>query len=238
MLGPMPQRHPHLRHPAAGETTLYLVRHGRTASNVNRLLHGVTDVPLDRFGLRQAARVAERLEREPPIDAILSSPLSRALTTASIIGGRIGAVPTVVPELVEMDFGVLEGATLERVIEDHPALAERLLDADADDVAWPEGETRRGFNQRVSAAFLAILADYAAHRVVVVAHGGVIGAFLGGIQGLAPNDPAIYDVMNCSLTHLHVNPNETVLHVRNDVVHLESLVEHPGESDDGVAACG
>lgn len=228
---PTPQRHRHLRHPAAGETTLYLVRHGRTASNVRRLLHGVTDVPLDRFGLRQAARVAERLAREPLVDAIVSSPLARALTTARVIGERIGLEPVVVPELVEMDFGALEGATLERIIEDHPALAERLLDVDADDVAWPEGETRRGFNDRVHAAFLAILADYAAHRVVVVAHGGVIGTFLGGIQGLSPNDPTIYDVMNCSLTHLHVTPDETLLHVRNDVVHLESLV------DDEAAAC-
>jgi broad specificity phosphatase PhoE len=222
---PTPQRHRHLRHPAAGETTLYLVRHGRTTSNVRRLLHGVTDVPLDRFGLRQAARVAERLEQEPAVDAVLSSPLSRALSTARIIGERIGKEPIVVPELVEMDFGALEGATFERIVEDHPTLAERLFDLDADDVAWPEGETRRGFNDRVRAAFLAILADYAAHRVVVVAHGGVIGTFLGGIQGLSPNDPTIYDVMNCSLTHLHVTPEETVLHVRNDVVHLESLVD-------------
>lgn len=185
----------------------------------------MTDVPLDRFGLRQAACIAERLRREVPVDAVLSSPLARALTTARIIGDRLGHDPIVVPELVEMDFGTLEGATLERVLEEHPEFAERLLDADADDVAWPDGETRSGFNERVRAAFLAILSDYAAHRVVVVAHGGVIGTFLGGIEGLSPNDPTIYDVMNCSLTHLHVTPHDTVLHARNDVVHLASLVE-------------
>lgn len=234
--GPTPQRHRHLRHPAAGETTLFLVRHGRTASNVLRLLHGVTDVPLDRFGLLQAALIAERLDREAPIDAIVSSPLARALTTARIIGERIGREPIVVPELVEMDFGALEGATLERVLEEHPELAERLLDADADDVAWPDGETRRGFNERVRTAFLAILSDYAAHRVVVVAHGGVIGTFLGGILGLAPNDPTIYDILNCSLTHLHVTPDDTVLHVRNDVLHLASLVEEDDSAE--AAACG
>lgn len=185
----------------------------------------MTDVPLDHFGLRQAACIAERLRREVPVDAVLSSPLARALTTARIIGDRLGHDPIVVPELVEMDFGTLEGATLERVLEEHPEFAERLLDADADDVAWPDGETRSGFNERVRAAFLAILSDYAAHRVVVVAHGGVIGTFLGGIEGLSPNDPTIYDVMNCSLTHLHVTPHDTVLHARNDVVHLASLVE-------------
>lgn len=185
----------------------------------------MTDVPLDHFGLRQAACIAERLRREVPVDAVLSSPLARALTTARIIGDRLGHDPIVVPELVEMDFGTLEGATLERVLKEHPEFAARLLDADADDVAWPDGETRSGFNERVRAAFLAILSDYAAHRVVVVAHGGVIGTFLGGIEGLSPNDPTIYGVMNCSLTHLHVTPHDTVLHARNDVVHLASLVE-------------
>lgn len=202
---------------------------------MHRLLHGVTDVPLDCFGLRQAERIAERLRREAPVDAVLSSPLARALTTARIIGDRLGHDPIVVPELVEMDFGTLEGATLERVLDELPEFAERLLDADADDVAWPDGETRSGFNERVRAAFLAILSDYAAHRVVVVAHGGVIGTFLGGIEGLSPNDPTIYDVMNCSLTHLHVTPHDTVLHARNDVVHLASLVEDDDNAE--AAAC-
>jgi broad specificity phosphatase PhoE len=226
-----PELHPHLRHPASGETTLYLVRHGRTDSNVRGLLHGVTDVPLDPHGLRQAASIAERLRRDVAPDVLLSSPLSRAFTTARIIGERIGLRPVVVPGLIEMDFGALEGATLERIVEEHPDLARRLLDGDEEDLAWPDGESRFGFNGRVLAVFQRILEDYASHRVVVVAHGGVIGTFLAQIQGLSPNDPAIYDLMNCSLTHLHVTPEHTELHCRNDVIHLDGL----SELDDGLS---
>lgn len=218
---------PNLSHPTAGETTLYLVRHGRTASNARRLLHGVTDVPLDAVGQRQADCIADRLSRESTVDVLLSSPLARALTTAGTIGRRIGLQPIVVPELIEMDFGALEGATFERILEEHPDLSARLLDLDDFDVAWPDGESRRGFYERVHAAFLAILSDYAAHRVVVVAHGGVIGAFLARIQGRSPNDPSSYDVLNCSLTHLHVSADRTLLHLRNDVVHLQGLDPDP-----------
>ena len=206
-----------------------MVRHGRTAGNLGGLLHGVTDVPLDGHGLRQAACIAERLAQEAAVDVLLSSPLARALTTARIIGERIGLEPVVVPELVEMNFGALEGATVDRLMEEHPEVAQRMLDLEDFDAAWPMGESRRGFYDRVLAAFLAILEDYAAHRVVVVAHGGVIGAFLARIQGRSPNDPAIYDLMNCSLTHLHVTAEHTLLHLRNDVVHLQVLGEDEGE---------
>jgi broad specificity phosphatase PhoE len=72
---------------------------------------------------------------------------------------------------------------------------------------------------------LGILTRYPAHRAVVVAHGGVLGALLALVEGRSPNDPSAYDLLNCSLTHLHVMADRSVVHRRNDVCHLESLVE-------------
>ena len=229
-----PERHAWLRHPAAEETTLYLVRHGRTESNVRHLLHGRTDVPLDAWGVRQAHAVAERLAAERPLDALLTSPLSRALTTAQIIGERLGIRPVVVPDLVEIDFGALEGASVERIVDEHPEIAAQMLDNDGLDLAWPNGESRRGFYDRVLAAFLAILEEHARRRVVVVAHGGVIGSFVAQVHGLPPTDPTAFDIANCSLTHLHVTAEHTLVHVRNDVLHLELLGEPGAESDNGI----
>ena len=188
-------------------------------------------MPLDAWGVRQARCVAERLAAEPPLDVLLSSPLSRALSTARIIGERIGLEPMAVPSLVEINFGALEGATVEQILTEHPELAGRMLEADGFDVAWPDGESRRDFYDRVLATFLAILEDHASRRVVVVAHGGVIGVFLAQIQGLSPNDPRVYDVMNCSLTHLHVTADHTLVHLRNDIVHLELLGEPDAERE-------
>ena len=224
-----PERHPHLRHPSAGETTLYLVRHGRTEGNAHGLLHGVTDLPLNDLGRRQAAAIADRLARETAPDALLTSPLSRARETAGAIGARLGLEPTIVPGLIEIDFGHLEGLPVERLIQEHPDLAARFLDESDLEVGWPGGETRRGFDDRVQAAFREILERHARHRVVVVAHGGVIGTFLARVLGLSPNSAEAYDIVNCSLSHLDVGPDATLLHARNDTLHLEVLDEPDGE---------
>ena len=208
---------------------MYLVRHGRTDSNVRGLLHGVTDVPLDAHGVRQAQAVADRLAREIEAEVLLSSSLQRALVTARIIGKRVGLEPEIVPDLGEINFGELEGVSFEGFMEDHAPLAASMLDDRAGDIAWPGGESRRVFDARVHEAFLAILRRYAAHRVIVVAHGGVIGTFLARILGLSPNAPDVFDIMNCSLSHLDVGPDFTLLHARNDVVHLEVLGDPTGD---------
>jgi probable phosphoglycerate mutase len=220
---PYPRTHKTLRHPSQGETTLYLVRHGQTDSNVRRLLHGSTDVPLDAQGFLQAQLVADRLAREIRADALISSPLNRALTTARIIGERLGLEPAVRPGLSEMDFGAMEGVTIDAIIEEYPEIALRLLDFDDYDLTWPKGESRRQFHARVYATFLAILADHGSQTVVVVAHGGVIGSLIAQIEGVSPNNWLAYQIANCGLSHLHITSDHTAVHCISDVVHLESL---------------
>lgn len=215
--------HPHLRHPADGETTLYLIRHGRTESNVRRILQGQMDTPLDSHGIRQAHLLADRIGREIEADVILSSPLQRALVTAQIVGASLGLEPIVVPELSEMDFGSFEGVTIDRIEAEHPEIAVGMNDMADDDFGYPGGETRRDFHGRVLRAFQAILADYPDKRVVVVAPGGVIGSFVAQIQGVSPNDWRRMPILNCSLTHLHVTAEHTAVHLLNDAVHLELL---------------
>ncbi|MGH2533659.1 MAG: histidine phosphatase family protein [Thermomicrobiales bacterium] len=220
----LPTIHSSLRHPTNGETTLYLVRHGRTMSNVSLLLHGRTNVPLDSLGVRQAHLVAERIADEVgSVDALLSSPLARALTTARIIGDRVGIEPEIVPGLIEMDFGLLEGVTIEVIQRDHADIALSMADPDNLDAGWPEGESRVGFHSRVLATFQSMLSEYATHSVVVVAHGGVIGSFLAQVQGLSPNNLVAYDLSNCGLTHLTITPDHTAVHLLNDVLHLDVL---------------
>src|SRR5436190_15563991 len=82
-------------HPIGGRTSLYLVRHGRTLGNVNRMLCGWTDVPLDRYGIHQAERVAARLAEGMSADVLLASPLQRARVTAEIIGAKLGLTPII-----------------------------------------------------------------------------------------------------------------------------------------------
>lgn len=219
---------PHVRHPIdPGATTLFLVRHGRTDSNVRGLLHGTTDVPLDDHGILQADCIAERIAAEGPIDAIVSSPLQRAVATARAIGRRLSLEPSLMPELSEMDFGKFEGFALERLIEEHPEIAWDVGESDDKDFGWPGGETRRGFHDRVYAAFLAILAEHHAHRIAVVAHGGVIGSFMARVHDAPVDNWTTFHVENCSFTHMAITERHTTVHTFNDVAHLAELSAAP-----------
>lgn len=61
---------------------LFLVRHGRTSLNAAGLLRGELDVPLDPSGETEAAELG-RSFREVGLEAVVSSPLVRAVETAS-----------------------------------------------------------------------------------------------------------------------------------------------------------
>jgi broad specificity phosphatase PhoE len=217
-----------IKHPAQGETTIFLVRHGQTAANLDHRLAGITDVPLDPLGETQATEVAEYF-RNVPFDTLLSSPLARARETARRIGTVTGHTPEPVPGLEEMHFGDCENLTLAEAIVQFPELKKMEDDLEDLDLAWPRGDSRRGFHQRVNATFLGILERYVQQSVVVVAHGGVIGSFVAQVEGGNPSQYARYSVANCSVTQLRVTPEATEIHCWNQVSHLKSVDIAPFE---------
>jgi probable phosphoglycerate mutase len=96
--------------------TIYLVRHGQTASNRDSLGLGRDDLPLTRLGERQAAALATRM-KDVPLERILSSPLGRAHQTAlALAAGRAVGVE-MRSELLELDVGETEGLTFPQMRE-------------------------------------------------------------------------------------------------------------------------
>jgi probable phosphoglycerate mutase len=89
-------------------TRLLLVRHGATTATEEDRFSGSSGAELSEEGRWQAARLGERLSKLN-ITAIYSSPLSRALDTARIIGARCGLEPIVRDGLREIGHGHWEG---------------------------------------------------------------------------------------------------------------------------------
>jgi broad specificity phosphatase PhoE len=59
-------------------------------------------------------------------------------------------------------------------------------------------------------------------RIVVVAHGGVIGSAIAQLNGEDANDWRRFLVHNCSITHVEFDANGVhALHRWNDIAHLE-----------------
>ena len=64
---------------------IYVTRHGQTDLNAKKLMQGRSDIPLNDTGRAQARAAREKLGNIK-FDAVYSSPLCRAVETASIIG--------------------------------------------------------------------------------------------------------------------------------------------------------
>jgi probable phosphoglycerate mutase len=84
------------------------VRHGETDSNVRRLVAGSLDVPLTARGREQAQAAAAALA-DSGVTSIFASPLQRARHTAETIAAALTLPVTLLNELKERCWGVLEG---------------------------------------------------------------------------------------------------------------------------------
>lgn len=202
-------------------TRLVIVRHGQTAANTAKLLHGLTDLPLDETGERQAHLVAQRIANEIRGDALISSPLARARATAGAISNLTGLDVQERPELREMHFGDLEGYTVERLQADHPEIAAQTLDPNNTTLRWPNGDHVHEFYLRTAATFAAIAAEHASKTVIVVAHGGVIGGYLRSVAGQPLNAWQSYGLRNCALSIVEVSRGAARIVSANDCAHLD-----------------
>ena len=96
---------------------LYLVRHGETDWNRDRRIQGSTDIPLNDTGRSQATAIGKLLAQRQ-WDAVVTSPLSRAVETAQLIAAQIG-VSEVKRDahIVERRYGEAEGMAIAELAE-------------------------------------------------------------------------------------------------------------------------
>lgn len=153
---------------------VYLIRHGLPDFPGGKgMCIGTTDIPIGEKGLAQAAEMAKKL---PPVTAVFSSPLLRAIQTAEAIGLSV----TVLDGLREMYAGEWDGLTFEQIRERYPELyAARFHDMT---IPLPGAESCEDGIARFSAA-MKTAAQSASGDFAVVAHGGIIAQFLKSVGG-------------------------------------------------------
>jgi probable phosphoglycerate mutase len=154
--------------PAADPTTTILLRHGDTALSPEHRFSGRRDLPLSARGTRQAKAAACRLAAGAPIDAVVSSPLRRAVGTADIVAAELGVAPVIDDDLGETDFGDWEGHTLAEIQQRWPAAVARWQHDPQQPP--PGGESFAGTAQRVDRACDRLLRDHGGQTVLVVSH--------------------------------------------------------------------
>jgi probable phosphoglycerate mutase len=86
---------------------LIVIRHAETDGNKQRFV-GREDIALNAAGRQQVARLAAALSAQT-IDAVFSSPLSRAVATAQPLATARGLEVQLRSALIEIDYGNLQG---------------------------------------------------------------------------------------------------------------------------------
>ena len=162
---------------------LYLLRHGQTAmSRANVFCGRGLDPALTDEGVAMAAAFAAAYRGEP-WTAIYSSPLARAVATATPLAVAVKLHVEQRDELAEIDYGEWDGLTAEVVARDWHDEHERWTA----DPAWNPptgGETAIALAQRMTNVIEEITGAHMDGNVLVVSHKASIRVLLCALLGV------------------------------------------------------
>ncbi|MFJ6185934.1 histidine phosphatase family protein [Streptomyces sp. NPDC092295] len=185
-------------------TTLFLARHGETVWHDENRYTGISDIDLTPRGLVQAEALGV-WAAGAGLDAIVTSPLSRARRTAEPAARMTGLEAVVEPDLLEVDFGIAEGRTIAELEATHP----REVAAFRRDPAThplPDGEDPVAAAARGAGALLRLADTRRGERVLTVAHNTLFRLVLCRLLGIPGSEyRRVFPVMrNCAITELRV----------------------------------
>lgn len=205
----------------SGTTTLILIRHGETVWNRAGRIQGHTDSALTAEGIAQAEACAARL-RDERIDQIIASDLGRARHTATLLSKPMQHPVRLDATLRERSFGIAEGSTYAELDLLYPELFSRVREVDPH-YSVEGAESRAQFHQRVRGSIQMIAAQHPGQRVLVVTHGGVLGAIYRWLHQLPIASPHKIDIPNVGYNRIALIDDEWQVEVWGDVSHLACL---------------
>jgi probable phosphoglycerate mutase len=168
------------------KTTLFLVRHGETVDNANKIMQGQTQGQLNDEGVRQAEQLRNQLAATP-IDMVVSSDLKRAVDTARIVAEPPGLEVITTPLLRERDWGSFTGRYI----------------PDLKDEAWPDDiETLDAMLERAGRFLSFIKTQYPGKTVLAVGHGIINKAIQAVFYG--KQMPQVERMLNCEVRTLEL----------------------------------
>ena len=200
-------------------TKVYLVRHAEAEGNLYRLVQGHFDGLVTRRGYDQIRALRRRFDGVE-IDAVYSSDLFRARTTARAVSEPRGLEIRLRRDLREVNLGWWEGLPWQHVAAmDMEQLHHFHLDLEHFDVK--NGESGAVVRDRMIGALRSIAEENEGKTVAVFSHGAAMRILLGTVRGMALGEidqTVLGD--NTSVTLLEVEDGEIREIYGNDNRHL------------------
>lgn len=209
-------------YPIASDTCImFLVRHAATINNVARppRIQGVADnIGLSDEGRAQAESTA-RFLAEQKITRAFSSPLTRAVETATIICQPHSLTPTPVEPLREVDVGQWEGYSWLEIERDAPEAYRRFV-TDPATHGYAGGENLTQVQERVLPAAEQLLQEHVGRGILVVGHNVVNRVLLATLLHVPLAKARGVDQDNCGVNILRFRNGQTKVLTVNAAFHL------------------
>ncbi len=201
---------------------IMLVRHGETFWNLQGKLQGNSDIHLAPDGLHQARLLAAHCIFETA-DAVYSSNLTRAKTTALFLADRFGVNVSEVPELREINFGDWEGQFIRELAEKYPEDMEKFF-KEPDNLQIKNAETFFEAQDRCFAAFQKIVAAHnTPHKnqhIIIVAHGAANRLILCKILDIPVRNMWKFAQFNTAVNVIRADEENFTVELINGTAHL------------------
>jgi broad specificity phosphatase PhoE len=183
------------------KTRIFLVRHGESEHNVNKVFSGHANPELTAKGREQAALAREQL-KDIKFDAVYSSTLKRAADTAEIITGEKLPEDKLVSDLKERNWGSLEGKPVS-----HAAEKEQERTSLPPEELWhfkhvPDMESDHEVSLRFVKALENLAKKHSGQTILVAGHGSAIRATITRLNGLGGRFSQTGSIKNADVVEL------------------------------------
>jgi broad specificity phosphatase PhoE len=185
----------------AEATVALLIRHGHTEAIGRRLAGRLPGIALSATGRAQAAALAARLATTP-ITAVYSSPLERAVDTATPFAASHGLDVSRLDNLNEFDFGEWTGRTFDELNSLAPW---RRFNTHRSTAPVPGGESALDVQRRVVATLEELRAKHPREVIAVVSHLDVIRTAVLHCAGTSLDLFDRFEISPASITSLSLD---------------------------------
>lgn len=168
---------------------LYVIRHGETAENINKIMQGNMETVLNEVGKKQAMSLREKV-KNANIDIVISSPKKRAIETADLAAPGIPYKTD--DRLLSRDHGEFQGMARGDInLEEYWNIKK--------DIHYVKAESVGSIFNRVSSLLNDISINYSDKNVLLVTHSGICRVLYYYFNGFPEDgDLTEYESTNCS----------------------------------------
>lgn len=167
-------------------TTVYLIRHAQAKGNVYRIFQGHYDGKITNLGFKQLDCLAEAF-KDIKLDAIYSSPLSRAVTTAEYAVKYQDLDINIEEDLIEINGGDWEGRKWTEFTISDPEQSDNWYNNPYKFCA-PNGESMKDAYERIKNIIIQLVNKNKNKTICIISHGGVLSCALNWLMGKNPNE--------------------------------------------------